>query len=64
MKVNFKKYDSAKKPNIEIGSTCLCQCSSFCEEGVITAEYTREGFVFSGHGNIDEHVTGYVVLDL
>lgn len=65
MKVNFKKYDTNKpllnKP--DVGDICLCECGGFCQEGVITAEYTSEGFVFSGHGNIDQYVTGLVVLD-
>lgn len=62
MKINFKPYgQDARLP--KIGSICLCECSGFCKEGVIAAEYTRDGFVFSGHGNINEHITGYVTLE-
>jgi len=62
MQIKFKEYNEGNKP--QRGDICLCKCPGFCEEGVITAEYTRDGFVFSGHGNIDRYVTAYVVLDL
>lgn len=65
MEIEFIKYASDKplleKP--EIGDVCLCNTPGFCPEGAITAEYTSHGFEFSGHGNIDEYVTGYIVLE-
>ena len=66
MKVKFKKYESGlpPSPSIDNESICLCECPEFCEEGAVVAKFTEEGFVFSGHGNIDQYVTGYVVLEL
>lgn len=66
MQIEFKKY-SHDKPLLnppKIGQLYLCECMQFCSEGVVAAEYTKEGFVFSGHGNVDKYITGWVLLEL
>lgn len=63
MTIKFKKYGPNSKP--DIGDLCLCECGGFCEEGAIVAKFTKDGFYFSGHGDIeDQYITGFVVLDI